>query len=208
MSTIEKTYHDEIEVERLWTATKQGQFVFFSILPISILLVFLLWDDTSQLLLLIWFTVLTVINFLRWMSMQFYRTHKETLIANVSCFKWILVTGSACAGLWWGIGVLWFLEPSQPHNVLLMCIYVFIISMGAILAWSSYLPAVLAILLPPMAPLIGLLFIQGDTNIVIISLIILALGIIGVIGSKYSTINILTILGRIFCHIQLTHGCV
>ena len=33
MNTIEQTFHDEIEVERLWAATKQGNFVFFSILP-------------------------------------------------------------------------------------------------------------------------------------------------------------------------------
>ena len=183
MNTIEQTFHDEIEVERLWSATKQGEFVFFSILPVSIIFVFLFWDEASHSLLLIWFAVLTAINFLRWMSMQFYHTHKETLVANVSRFKWILMVGCTCAGLWWGIGVLWFLEPSQPHNVLIMTIYVVIVSMGAILSWYGYLPAVLAVILPAVGPLVGLLIIEGDSVNVSIGLIFTWLAIMSVSGS-------------------------
>ncbi len=183
MNTVEQTFHDEIEVERLWSATKQGEFIFFSVLPVSIIFVYLLWEEASHALLLIWFTVVTVINFFRWKSMQFYHTHKEILVANVSRFKWILMVGSTCAGSWWGIGILWFLDPSHPLNVLIMSIFAVFVSMGAILSWFSYLPAVLAVILPVGGSFSGLLFIQGDSVNVAIGLIFLLLVIIGAIGS-------------------------
>lgn len=183
MNNVEQTFHDEIEVERLWAATKQGEFVFVFLLPISIIFVFSLWEEASHSLLLMWFTVITAINFLRWMSMQFYHTHKEILVANVSRFKWILLIGSGLAGLWSGIGIVWFLDPSQPFNVLIMSIYVFIVSMGAILSWFCYLPAVLAVSFPAAGSLAGLLFIQGDRVNAAIGLISSVLVIAAAIGS-------------------------
>ena len=183
MKTIEKIFQDEIEVERLWAATKQGEFIFFSTPLLSIIFVMLLWKGTSHLLLLVWFTVFAVIYVFRWISMQFYHTHKEILVANVLRFKWILMVESAFAGLWWSIGILWFLDPSQPFNVLIMSIFVFIVSMGAIVSWFCYLPAVLAILLPAGGSLACLLLISGGRVNLAISLIISVLVIAGVIGS-------------------------
>lgn len=183
MNTIDRTYHDEIEVERLWSVTKQGEYVFFSILPISIILIFLLWEQASHVLLIFWFIVLTLINFLRWMSMQFYYKHKQNLVENVPRFKWILMAGSISAGSWWGIGNLLFLEPSQPVNVLIWIIYILIVSMGAILSWFCYLPAVLAILLPIAVCFAGLLFFHGSDVNVLISLIIAIMVIVGAGGS-------------------------
>ncbi|WP_428353368.1 ATP-binding protein [Methyloprofundus sp.] len=183
MNAIEKTYHKEIEVERLWSATKQGEYMFFSILPISIILVFMLWDDASHRLLLIWFSMVTAINFLRWMSMQFYYTHKAILSENVAKFKWILMIGSLCAGLSWGIAEIWFLQPAQPVNVLIMTLYAVVVSMGAILSWFCYLPAVLAIIIPIAGTSITLLLIHASSFNIAISLLFSLLVIIGSNGS-------------------------
>ncbi len=183
MNTIEKTFHDEIEVERLWAGTKQADFIFFSTPLLSIIFVLLLWEEVSHSLLLVWITIFAGIYLYRWISMQFYYTHKEILVANVLRFKRVLMVESAFAGLWWGIGVLWFLDPSQPFNVLIMSIFVFIVSMGAIVSWFCYLPSVLAILLPAGGTLACLLLISGDRVNVAISLIISVLVIAGVIGS-------------------------
>ena len=53
MNGIEQQFRDEIEVERLWVVTGHGQYVFFSMLLVSGLLVFGLWDTASQKLLLV-----------------------------------------------------------------------------------------------------------------------------------------------------------
>ena len=184
MNTIEQTFHDEIEVERLWAATKQGNFVFFSILPFSLILVIVLWKESSHSLLLIWFVILTTINFLRWMSIQFYHTHKESLAANVPRFKSILVVGCTFSGLWWGMGVLWFLQPSQPLNVQIMSINIIYLSVGAILSWFSYLPAVLAVILPAVGFLAGLLFIHGNSINIALGLLFTIGVLMAVVGSS------------------------
>jgi hypothetical protein len=73
MSNIEQKFHDEIEVERMWVATGQGKYAFLCMLPVSMLLVFGLWDIAPHRLLLIWFSLLTAINLIRWMIMHYYR---------------------------------------------------------------------------------------------------------------------------------------
>jgi signal transduction histidine kinase len=183
MTSVEQSFHDDIEVERLWAATKQGELIFFSILPLSIIFVFLLWEQASHTFLLTWFAIINVINLLRWISIQFFHTHKEMLAANIRRFKCILMAGSTASGLWWGIAILWFLEPSQPVNVLILCLYVFIVSVGALVAWFCYLPAVLAVLVPTAGSMSVLLFIEGERINVAISLIFVILIIMAVSGS-------------------------
>jgi len=65
MKTVAQTFHDEIEVERLWAATKQGEFILFSVLPLTIVFIYLLWEEASHPLLLSWFAIINVINFIR-----------------------------------------------------------------------------------------------------------------------------------------------
>ena len=118
MNSIEQKFHDEIEVERMWVATGQGKYAFFCMLPVSLLLVIGLWDSAPHSLLLLWFSLLTVINLIRWMIMHYYHTHKDALSANIRRFKRIILFYAAVAGLCWMMSILWFLEPSQPANVL------------------------------------------------------------------------------------------
>ncbi len=184
MNTIEQTFHDEIEVERLWTATtKQGEFTFLSILIMSIIFVFLLWKEAPHSLLLLWFTVINVINLLRCLILRFYHMHKDVLVANVLRYKWILALSSLLAGLWWGVGVFWFLEPSNPLNVLIIFIYAVILSVGSLLSWFCFLPAVLAVILPTTGTLASLLLIHGDNINVALSLLLSICVIFTVLGS-------------------------
>lgn len=187
MHNVEKIYADEIEIEKLWGATKQGEYIFFSVLPLTVVFVFLFWNEASHSLLLTWFVIINVINFFRWMSMQFYHTHKENLATDVGRFKWVMTMGSAAAGLWWAIGIFWFLQPANPFSLLIVSIYVFIVSMGAILSWFSFLPAILAILFPTAGTLSFLLFVQGDRISTAMGLIICLLVVIGIVGCKKLT---------------------
>jgi hypothetical protein len=112
MNTKEQKFHDEIEVERLWVTTEQGEYVVFSMLPVSMLLIFGLWDTTSHALMLLWFSLLTAINFFRWGVLRFYHSHKNALILNIRKFKHLMLLGSALTGLCWVMGIAWFLVPS------------------------------------------------------------------------------------------------
>lgn len=183
MENLESKLKDEIEVERLWGATEQGELIFFSVIPLSILLMYLLWDNVSHQLLITWVLVITVINLGRWLSLRFFHKNKEALTTNVRRFKWILVGGSLLSGLWWSVSYIWFLDPSQPLNVMVMCVFFIIVSMGTILTWFCYLPAVVAIVFPVSASLSTLLFLSGDNNNIALGLIMILLMFISLNGS-------------------------
>lgn len=73
-----------------------------------------------------------------------------------------MLFGSALTGLCWVMGILWFLVPSEPSNVLIISVTLFIQIAGAVGTWYCFLPAVIAITLPPTILFIALLFLQGD----------------------------------------------
>ena len=162
MDTIEQKFQNEIEVERLWITTKQGEYVVFTMLPISLLLIVALWDTATHELLLLWFILLTLINLFRWRILHFYHSHKDVLIKDVEKFKFLLLLGSALIGLCWMLVMVWFLVPSDPTNVLIISIALIIQIVGAVATWYCYLPAVLIISLPPTLLLIGFIFLQDN----------------------------------------------
>ncbi len=171
MNSVEQKFQDEIEVERLWVTTEQGEYVVFTILPISLLLVFGLWDTATHTLLLFWFSLHTAINLFRWRVLRFYQTHKDALIADIRKFKYLMLLGSVLTGFCWSLGIVWFLQPSDPINVLVICIPLFVQVVGAMFTWFCYLPAVITISLPPMLLLITRLLLHGDKIYIAIAFI-------------------------------------
>jgi signal transduction histidine kinase len=187
MNTIEHKFRDEIEVEGMWVTIEQGQYVFFSMLQVSLLLVFGLWDIVPHKLLVIWVSLLSGINFSRWMVMRFYYTHKNTLAANIRQFKRIILFVAVLSGFCWGMGIIKFMVPSQPASVLVISIALVIDVVGAMLIWFCYLPAVIVNSFPAAMPLVILLFLQGGKTYVATSLLLSLLTIFGVISSRKLT---------------------
>jgi signal transduction histidine kinase/CheY-like chemotaxis protein len=183
MSVIEQKFHDEIEIERLWIATEQGRYVFFALLLISLLLVFGLWDMESHKRLLIWFALLTTLNFVRWMVLRFFYKHKSVLSTNIRQVKRFLIFSAALVGFCWGMAAVWFLEPSQPANVMIITITLNIEVIGAILTWFCYLPAAIAVLVPITLPLVSLLILEGGKVYIATSLILLLLALLSIKSS-------------------------
>jgi len=183
MNTIEQRFHNEIEVEQMWVVTGHGKYVFFSMLQVSVLLVFGLWNMASHELLLFWFSLLTAVNFCKWMVLDFYKLHKDALIADAGRFKRIILLIAALTGLCWGLCIIWFMSPSQPMNVLIISLTLIIEIVGATFTWTCYLPAVIAISLPPALPLIGLILFQGGQIYIATALILVILTILGMISS-------------------------
>ena len=184
MNIIEQKFRDEIDIERLWVTTEQGRYMFFSMLSISILLVFGLWDTATHTQLLVWFSLLSAINFFRWMVLRFYCTHKEVLVADTRKFKRLMLFGSALGSSCWVMGIVWFLVPSEPINVLIISVALIIQIVGAMLTWFCYLPAVIIVSFPAALSLVSLLFLQGGKTYIATSLMLLLLTIFGVTSSK------------------------
>jgi signal transduction histidine kinase/CheY-like chemotaxis protein len=178
MEIMEKKFQKEIEIERLWIATEQGQYVFFALLFISLLLIFGLWDMASHRLLVIWFALLTTLNFVRWMVLSFFYKHKSVLTANIRQVKRFLLFSAALVGLCWGTAAFWFLVPSQPANVMIIAITLNIEVIGAVLTWFCYLPAAIAILVPIAMPLVYFLIQEGGKAYIATSLILSLLTIL------------------------------
>jgi signal transduction histidine kinase len=184
MNTIKQKFRDEIDVERLWVTTKQGRYMFFCMVPISILMIFGLWDSATHTLLLEWFLLLTVINFFRWMVLRFYYRHKDILIADTQKFKRLMLLGSALGSSCWMMGIVWFLVPSEPINVMILSVALIIQTVGAMLTWFCYLPAVIVVSFPAALTLVSLLFLQEEKTYIATSLMLLLLTIFGVTSSK------------------------
>jgi hypothetical protein len=92
-----------------------------------------------------------------------YHTHKEKLVVvNIAEFKHVTLIFAVLTGLCWGLCVLWFLDLSQPDNILLISITLIIEIIGAMLTWTSYIPAIIAISVPPALPLVTLIFLHVD----------------------------------------------
>lgn len=183
MNQIEHQFHDEIEVERMWLASRQGEYIFFSILPLSVILVFVLWDTASHRLLWVWLVMTNAINCFRWLSLRFFHRHKNAIIADIRRFKRILLVGSSFAGACLGIGNVWFLEPSEPISIMIMSIFTIVVGVGAVLSWFFYLPAVMAILIPASGSFVVLFFLHGDKTGLAVGGIFFLLLIIGTVGT-------------------------
>jgi len=184
MQAVEQRFHKEIEVEKLWAVTEHGGYVFASVLLVSSTLVFGLWTTFPHNRLLIWLAILTIINLLKWIALRHYHHHKEKLLIDLAQFKRVTLGFAMLTGLCWGLGVIWFLQPSQPGNALLIGITVSIEIIGAMLTWTSYIPAILAISLPPALPLIIGIFLEGSPVFIAAATILGILTCFGVTSSK------------------------
>jgi len=184
MSAVEQKFRKEIEVEQLWAVTEHGGYVFASMLLVSATLVFGLWATARHDRLLLWITGLTVINLLKWLALHHYHRHKDILFTDLAEFKRVTLVFAVLTGLCWGLCVVWFLEPSQPGNGLLIGMTLSIEIIGAMLTWMSYAPAILAISLPPALPLIIAMYLQGSPVFLAIAMILSILTCLGVTSSK------------------------
>jgi signal transduction histidine kinase len=184
MSTVEQKFHDEIELERMWITAKQGEYVVFTMLPACMLLLFGLWNTMDHAKLLWWFALLTVVNIFRWVVLRYFHKHKDVLQTNIRQFKLLMLSGSTLLGLCWMIGIMWFLVPSQPINIMLITVTLFIQMAGATTTWYCYWPAVVSITLPPSAWLIASILLQGDKIYIAIGLILSLLTILVVTTSR------------------------
>lgn len=184
MSAFKHQFHGEMEIERMWLAAKQGELVFFSILPMSVILVYFHWGNASHQHLLVWVINLTGINLFRWLSLRFYHLNKAAIIADVRRFKQILLFGCFLAGGWVGVGNVWFLDPSQAVSLTTMSMFTLVVGVGAIVSWFSYLPAVMAVILPATGTLTALLFLHGDNTSRALGLMFFLLSLIAVVGSQ------------------------
>ncbi len=183
MNTIEQTYHDEIEVENIQAAAEQGSFMFFSSFGFSIVIVFVLLDYVSHSLILLWFFALNIINLIRWLSLRAYKTRVSTLNSgSVLRMKVILLIGAVIGGLCWGVANLLFIDPAEPFTLLIMSVAIFLVCMGAILSWFSYLPAVIAYIITAGGFLIVPLLLQGHKDSVGLGIVLIATALSGISG--------------------------
>lgn len=183
MKSNEQDFHTQIEIESMWIATEQGRYLFFAVFFVSAFLVYGLWDHAQQDLLIFWFSFLQIIYFIKWRIFHFYRTHKDRLTANFRRVKYILLFWNLLLGLCWTMCVVWFLEPSQPTNIMLITVALTIEVVGTMLIWFFYLPIVLVTMLPPALTLVGFLLVQDDRTYTATSILLFLLTIFGVISS-------------------------
>ena len=183
MNSVEQTFHDEIEVERMRAATEQGIFMFFALFGFSIVLVVVIWDYVSHSSILLWLITVNLINLTRWMSLQLYKTSIKAINpASVPRIKLLLLIGAVLGGLCWGMANLLFINPIQPYTLLIMSVAIFFVSAGATLSWFSYLPAVMAFIIPAGGFLIVPLLLQGNKESVGLGLIIMFSAVGGLFG--------------------------
>ena len=164
MATVDHKFHDEIEIERMWLVAKQGELVFFSILPMSVILVFVHCGNASPPALVNLGHHPHGHKFIQMAILAFYHLNKAALIADIRQFKRILLFGCLLAGGWVGMGNVWFLDPSQAVIMITMSMFTLVVGVGAVMSWFSYLPAVIAVVFPATGALTALLLHRWRSN--------------------------------------------
>jgi PAS domain-containing protein len=81
------------------------------------------------------------------------------------------------------MGNVWFLDPSQAISMMTMSIFTIVVGVGAILSWFSYLPAVIAIVLPAAGTLAVLLLLHGDKTSMALGIMFFLMSLTGIVGS-------------------------
>ncbi len=172
MQTLEQTYRQDIEAERLWSITYLGSSVIFPMLPFSLLIVSGLWRNEAHEQLIGWFLAFNAINLAKWKSLVFYHQHKQALLENVRKFKAIILCLGSLTGLIWGACIVLFMDLDDSANVLIICLPGIIQVTGAMVSWYAFLPAVLAITFPPCFALIHAFLEQGGFEYILMALFV------------------------------------
>lgn len=171
MDHLDQNLDTQIEVERLWVTTRQGKYVFFVMLPFTILIVVGLWNTALHGLLLIWALALTAINLFRWLVLHYYHQHKDALVNNVPKFKRLIMFGAALNGFWWVMCQVFFLDANDPVNVLVITVPTITQVVGVMLTWFTYFPAVLVVNIPATIAIDYFLLTEGQGNYIVPAII-------------------------------------
>ncbi|TPQ29828.1 ATP-binding protein [Methylomonas koyamae] len=183
MNNSDRNLEAQIEVERLWVTTRQGKYVFFVMLPFTILIVVGLWQTAAHGLLLLWALVLTGINLFRWVVLHYYHVHKTALVDNVPKFKRLIMLGAALNGFWWVMCQVFFLDANDPVNVLVITVPTITQVVGVMLTWFTYFPAVLVVNIPATIAIDYFLLSEGGGNYIVPAIIFSVLPIISIPSS-------------------------
>lgn len=167
MNDPEQKLNDEIEVERLWVTTRQGKYVFFVMMPFTILIVVGLWQSASHALLLFWALMLTAVNLFRWIVLHYYHVHKQALVDNVRKFKRLILFGASLNGFWWVMCQVFFLDAGDPINVLIITVPTITQVVGVMLTWFTYFPAVLVTNIPATVAIDYFLLAEGGLDYIV-----------------------------------------
>lgn len=172
MNTDQQQFQAQIEAERLWHTAKLGTFVFVNQLLFLIVLVFCLWEVAAHKPLLLWATSLTTLNFFRMAVLWYFHTYKQELIDHIRHYQAIILVFALLTSGCWVVGLLLFMEPAQPGNVMIFYLSFYFEVLGGILVWISYLPAVVAITLPVYLVAGALLLTSGMKIFVVLSIML------------------------------------
>ena len=184
MNASAQKFHKEIEIERLWTATNIGKSAFWNMLPFSLLIVFGLWEKSSHVQLVIWFLLFNSLNIAKWIILSYYRNHKHVLANDVSRYKRIIFVLGLLTGLIWVACAILFLNPSDPANVLIVCIPCIVQAVGGMSTWFAYPPTVSAISTTSSFGIMAIFLTQGSLEYFITALFIGTLPVLSYLYTK------------------------
>jgi signal transduction histidine kinase len=191
MNTSAQKFHKEIEIERLWTATNIGKSAFWNMLPFSLLIVFGLWEKSSHAQIVIWFLLFNALNIAKWIILGYYRKHKQVLADDVNRFKRIILVLGSLTGLAWVACAILFMNPSDPANVLIICIPCIVQAVGGMSTWFAYPPTVLVISSSSSFAIMGVLLAQGSLEYLVTALFIATLPVLSYLYTQnlYQIVN-------------------
>jgi signal transduction histidine kinase len=130
-------------------------------LVIGVSLVVVFWGLVPSTILLAWLTALMVMLAVR--AIYFYGFRKSFDPEQFEHYRRILIYGSGCAGIIWGLAGLLFYIPDHFTYELFIIAALYSMAGGSVFSLSMYLPAFYAFVPVTLLPLAGVLLMQGDT---------------------------------------------
>lgn len=175
----------QIKAEMLAIAYENLNISSIAVIVNALVLTMALWNSVDHTLLLIWFSAMSGVSLLRYLSHLHF--HRYRLRFPTKYWDRLFFTGVVAASLLWGAASLILFVPASVSHQAMYMIVLAGISAGAVGSLAPVLPAIRFFLFFTLIPLIVQLLVQSsETHLWIALLIFLFLGLMLTIAKRYN----------------------
>jgi len=162
----------KVKTEQARTLYQQSPILLITLVVLAVVILYSFQGHESFNLLVFWSYLVVGISIARALLVKAFNARLETL-TNPTQWLNAFAFSAFISGVVWGWFLIWIIEPSLNHEIILVSFLLPGMVAGSLVPLSSYLPAFLSFMLATLFPLFLYLFNQGDEHTLVMSLLVL-----------------------------------